>query len=61
MNNQTKSSPIQSKNNGKIKNSWVYNPDTGEEQQSFLPLGELKKENENKQTDLFSYEEKDND
>ena len=57
MNSQAHSKDIQIKHKSKIKRNWIYDPETGEEQESFIPLDNSDKKSHEFIGDLFNYEE----
>lgn len=58
MNSLTHSKSTKTKHNSKVKRHWEYDPETGDEQETFAPLVEEEKEiNKNQYIgDLFSYD-----
>jgi len=48
---------LKTKHKSKIKRNWIYDPETGEEQETFIPLDNSDKKSHEFVGDLFNYEE----
>jgi hypothetical protein len=57
MNSPAHSKHLKTKHKSKIKRNWIYDPETGEEQESFIPLDKSKIKSKEFIGDLFNYEE----
>jgi hypothetical protein len=55
--NTQNSKDIKAKHKTKIKRNWVYDPETGEEQETMWPLDKPVKETNEFIGDLFNYSE----
>ena len=56
MNSPAHSKHLKTKHKSKIKRNWVYDPETGEEQETFIPLDNSEKKSQEFIGDLFNYE-----